>query len=221
MTASAIRCSPVASLSLPRIGAWSASLSIHLVVIGLLLSAPMAYTLVQKALPETPTVIRFIEPKPKPIPVVEELAPPPVHHTAPTPARHVIPVVPPVENQPRTAVSEAPVDVPTAPPTAIQTATAAPPDVAPTALAYGSRTSVAYPKDSLHLREQGTVLLRVLVDADGKVVSVEVEKSSGSPRLDRAAREAVKAWSFSPARHAGIAQQAWARVPITFTLSDL
>ena len=218
MTANAIRYSPLASLSVPRIGAWSASLSIHVIVIGLMLSAPVAYTLVQKAAPEAPTLVTIVEPKP--IPVVEELTPPPTRTKAPA-VHHPAPVAQPVQNQIPTALSEPTVDVPTAPPTDISTTTAAPPDVAPTALAYNLRTAVAYPKESLHLREQGTVLLRVLVDVDGKVIAVEIEKSSGSSRLDRAARDAVKAWSFNPSRHAGVAQQAWARVPISFTLSTL
>ena len=221
MTASAIRYSPLASLSVPRIGAWSASLSIHAIVIGFMLSAPVAYTLVQKAAPEVPTIVTIVEPKP--VAVVEELTPPPMTHTKAPPVRHPAPALQPVQNPIRTAVSEPPVEVQTAPPTDISTSTttAAPPDVAPTALAYNLRTAVAYPKESLHLREQGTVLLRVLVDVDGKVIAVEIERSSGSSRLDRAARDAVKAWSFNPARHAGVAQQAWARVPISFTLSAL
>ena len=221
MTASAIRYSPLASLSVPRIGAWSASLSIHAVVIGLMLSAPVAYTLVQKAAPEEPTIVRIVEQKV--VPVVDELTPPPpMTHTKAPPVRHPAPVAVPVQNQVSTPVSQAPVDVQTAAPTDISTAPiAAPADTAPSALAYNLRTAVAYPKESLHLREQGTVMLRVLVDADGKVVTVEIEKSSGSSRLDRAARDAVRAWSFNPARHAGVAQQAWARVPISFTLSNL
>jgi protein TonB len=69
--------------------------------------------------------------------------------------------------------------------------------------------------------EQGTVMLRVLVDADGKVLSVEIATSSGSPRLDRAARDAVRMWSFNPAKHAGVAHSAWALVPVNFSLSTL
>ena len=42
------------------------------------------------------------------------------------------------------------------------------------------------------LREEGRVLLRVLVTADGRAGSIEVATSSGSERLDQAALELQK-----------------------------
>ena len=78
-----------------------------------------------------------------------------------------------------------------------------------------------YPIDAMRRHEQGTVILHVLVDADGKVLTVEIETSSGSPRLDRAARDAVRQWRFNPAKHGGAALSAWARVPVSFNLSTL
>jgi protein TonB len=94
-------------------------------------------------------------------------------------------------------------------------------EVAPTALAYGKRTQVPYPKEALRRHEQGTVVLRVLVGADGIPQTVEIETSSGSPRLDRAARDAVLHWSFRPGTRDGAARSAWARVPVAFDLSAL
>jgi len=47
------------------------------------------------------------------------------------------------------------------------------------------------------------VTLRVHVARDGAASRVAVEKSSGSPHLDAAALEAVKAWRFAPARQGG------------------
>jgi protein TonB len=64
-------------------------------------------------------------------------------------------------------------------------------------------------------------MLLVLVGPDGKVEDIRIEKSSGYTRLDRAARDAVKLWNFNPARHGGVAERAWAKVPISFTLSTL
>lgn len=57
-----------------------------------------------------------------------------------------------------------------------------------------------YPPASLRLREQGATLLRLHLDASGAVRDVEVVRSSGSARLDRAAAEGVRAWRFEPAR---------------------
>jgi protein TonB len=62
------------------------------------------------------------------------------------------------------------------------------------------------------------VTLRVLVARDGTVARVEVEQSSGSPHLDAAARETVKAWRFTPARRGGEAIESWMVVPVVFRL---
>jgi protein TonB len=48
--------------------------------------------------------------------------------------------------------------------------------------------------------EEGTVVCRIHVAADGLVTSVEVVESSGHERLDRAATEAIRTWRFAPRR---------------------
>lgn len=75
-----------------------------------------------------------------------------------------------------------------------------------------------YPVASRRAGEQGTVTLRVRVAADGSASRVAVEKSSGSPHLDAAALEAVKAWRFTPARRGEDAIESWMLVPIVFRL---
>ena len=219
MTTAAIRYSPSISLSLPRIGAWSASLTIHIVALALLVSAPVAYRLVNSAR-EEPTVIRIIEDKP-PLPIVKEPEPPPLVHHRQQASRPAPTVASPVKPTESTSVS-IPADETIAPP-ALDTAVReqAPPDSEPSAIAYGARTSVPYPHESLKAREQGTVMLLVLVGTDGSVEDIRIDKSSGFSRLDRAARDAVKQWRFNPARHGGLAQRAWARVPISFSLDTL
>jgi protein TonB len=91
-------------------------------------------------------------------------------------------------------------------------------DAAPSALAYNNRTEVPYPFEAMRRREQGTVMLRVLVGIDGKPGQIEIERSSGSHALDIAARDAVRRWSFRPGMRGGVAYAAWARVPISFKL---
>ena len=218
MMATAVRMSPVASLSLPRIGAWSASLTIHLAIIALLLSAPVAIQLVRQVKADQDTVVHIVEP-PKPVVVTPVQPLTPVTRHTPAPTVHRADPIVPVQSDIHTPVSEAPVE--TAPTSIDHAAETQAPDVAPTAIAYGSPTRVPYPIDALRRHEQGTVVLRVLVDAEGKVSTVEIETSSGSPRLDRAARDAVKLWYFNPAKHGGVALSAWARVPVTFDLSTL
>ena len=68
---------------------------------------------------------------------------------------------------------------------------------------------------------EGTVLLRVLVDEEGKSKSVEVNRSSGFESLDRAAAETVKRWRFSTARYGERPVESWVRIPIVFRLADL
>ncbi|HUL57522.1 MAG TPA: energy transducer TonB, partial [Usitatibacter sp.] len=85
-------------------------------------------------------------------------------------------------------------------------------------LAYLDNPAPEYPPLSRRLREQGRVMLRVLVSAQGSAQDVEIGTSSGSERLDRAAVEAVRRWRFEPARRGSQAVAAWALVPVLFQL---
>jgi protein TonB len=51
--------------------------------------------------------------------------------------------------------------------------------------------------------ENGRVVLRVELDAGGRMGAIHVETSSGSPRLDTAAVTAVKTWRCNPATQGG------------------
>lgn len=79
-----------------------------------------------------------------------------------------------------------------------------------------ARVQPEYPRDALRLREEGTVLLRVEVDAQGNATSVEIESSSRSRTLDRAAREAVSQWTFRPAIEGGRPVASTVTVPVDF-----
>jgi protein TonB len=84
--------------------------------------------------------------------------------------------------------------------------------------AYLRNPAPRYPLASRRAGEQGTVTLRVRVALDGSASRVAVEKSSGSPHLDAAALEAVKAWRFAPARQGAERIESWMLVPIVFRL---
>jgi len=75
-----------------------------------------------------------------------------------------------------------------------------------------------YPPVSLRLREQGATLLRLHLDEHGLVRDVEVVRSSGSTRLDRAAAEGVRAWRFEPARRGEAALASSVLHQVTFKL---
>lgn len=78
-----------------------------------------------------------------------------------------------------------------------------------------------YPVSARRKGEEGTVLLRVLVDAAGNPMKVELDRGSGHSALDGAGIEAVKRWKFVPARRGSQAVEAWVRVPLTFRLDTL
>lgn len=86
-------------------------------------------------------------------------------------------------------------------------------------IAYETATPPDYPIAAARAGIAGTVLLKVLVDTQGKPVEVAVAQSSGSRLLDDAARRHVlAAWRFHPALRAGRAIEAWALVPVRFSL---
>ena len=85
--------------------------------------------------------------------------------------------------------------------------------------AYLHNEAPAYPALSRRVREQGRVLVRVLVDVNGVAASVELSASSGSARLDQSALDAVKRWKFVPARKGELPVSAWVVVPILFSLN--
>ena len=60
------------------------------------------------------------------------------------------------------------------------------------------------------------MLLRVEVDARGLPVSVDIERSSRSRELDRAARDAVGQWTFRPAIENGQPVASTVTVPVDF-----
>jgi periplasmic protein TonB len=85
-------------------------------------------------------------------------------------------------------------------------------------IAYLVQPAPHYPPESRRIREQGLVMLRVLIDESGHAKSIEIFKSSGHPRLDEAARAAVAHAIFKPYTDGGIARAAAAFVPVEFTL---
>jgi periplasmic protein TonB len=76
-----------------------------------------------------------------------------------------------------------------------------------------------YPPQSRRLREQGLVVLRVVIDERGAASSIEIETSSGHARLDAAARDAVLRAAFRPYVEDGAPRRALVLIPIEFALN--
>jgi protein TonB len=83
---------------------------------------------------------------------------------------------------------------------------------------YLNNPKPGYPSISQRLGEEGVVMLRVYVSAQGTPDQIQLLKSSGFVRLDQAAQESVARWRFVPARQGKIAIAEWVNIPITFQL---
>jgi protein TonB len=167
--------------------------------------------------PEPPKLPRTTRQDPVPTPMMRDVFdPPPILIPNPSPQALVLSV--PLE--PALVVAEAP------PAVGLPYAPAAPPVVAPPVTpprfdaAYLDNPAPTYPVLSKRRGEQGRVLLRVLVAADGTAERVELAKSSGAERLDHAALETVRRWRFVPAKAGAAPVAAWVYVPIAFTLQS-
>jgi protein TonB len=185
----------------------------------------MASLIVPPSPPEVATPPKPLPARPRPVSQPRPLPPMPVL-TAPEPAPSPVTAPPPPpEPPPVPAVLPPPAPAaerPAPSPPAVAHAAPAPrvePVLPPRFDAdYLDNPAPAYPSLSRRLGEQGRVLLRVYVHADGSAGQVEISESSGYERLDRAAREAVVRWRFLPARQGDRAVAGWVLVPISFNL---
>lgn len=228
-------------------GALSRREAIGLGVLALVLHAAVIYWVSQKATatvlikpPEVPPMtIEFSQPAPPaveppppppPPPVVQapEPPPPPVEDelaTKPPPKVKPKPVPKPVVKKPPPKPVEKPVIAPTpAPPQPVAApappAPPAPKPVTPPSASAGYLKNPApeYPELAQRRGWEGTVLLRVHVLASGKPGEVQVQTTSGRQQLDDAALQAVKRWSFVPAKQGDVPQDGWVSVPIDFKI---
>lgn len=75
-----------------------------------------------------------------------------------------------------------------------------------------------YPTNAYLSGESGSVLLALLVANDGRVIESKVQKSSGSPELDKAARKALSQCKFKPAGSDGQGEPVWATMTYVWSL---
>lgn len=222
-----------------------ATIALHAVLIGVAMTelsppkrqdtalSPLAIQIVPERLPaqaEAP----MAAPSPTP-PVAQEKsrpeprrrAAPPKPAPAPKPRPDTAAVTPPDSSL---DTKPAPATIVTAPsaPEATAPALAAPaPITPPPARTRASDANYAasnrlppYPRLSQSNNEEGTVLLRVLVKADGTAGAIEIKKSSGYPLLDKSASTTVQTWRFTPATVNGKPVDEWYEVPIPFKLQN-
>jgi protein TonB len=85
---------------------------------------------------------------------------------------------------------------------------------------YLKNPAPVYPQIARDMGWQGVVVLKVLVERDGKAAQVEVERSSGHQMLDESAVKAVKEWQFLPARVGSLTFSSWVKIPVRFILVE-
>lgn len=178
-----------------------------------------------------PILVSLIAP-PQPAPVAAPASQPPVPAAKPQPQRTTkavpTPLRPPRLPAPPETLPSPPGDLPAAPgaatpapPTATATPSAAPePASSPRFDAAYLNNKTPYPPLARRLKESGTVRLRVLVSPEGQAEKIELLSSSGSPRLDEGALQAVERWRFIPARQGDRPVASTVIVPIVYKLED-
>jgi len=179
-------------------------------------AAPVFVSFVQAEAPTPSAPPKPAEPeKPKPIAKPESKRKPKTDSAPMLTATPVPSASTPTEAQPAPRAAE-----PSPPAAVAPSAPAGPIAFAPPSFNadYLHNPVPAYPSISRRLGEEGRVVLRVFVDADGAAAQVEMRTSSGYPRLDEVALETVRKWKFLPARQGDRPVAAWVLVPISFSL---
>lgn len=85
---------------------------------------------------------------------------------------------------------------------------------------YKKNPSPEYPSLARRRGYQGTVILEVLIDRQGRVESQRIFESSGYDMLDRAAISSVGNWVFEPGIRGDEKIAMWVRIPIRFQLLE-
>lgn len=192
-------------------------------VVVLVFHIALGYALVQGLARKIVEVVR----QPLETKIVEEIKPPPEKPPPPPPklATPPPPYIPPPEVQVQVSVSAPTITAVTTvkPPEPVPPPAApAPPPPEPVKPHVPVRTAPVvdaracekppYPAAALRSNETGTVQLNFLIDVDGRVLESNIARSSGSRRLDEAARNGLGLCKFKPATVDGKAERSWARI---------
>ncbi|KVN50943.1 energy transducer TonB [Burkholderia stagnalis] len=194
------------------------SVEVQSITAQLITPAPIAQQVAAESIPQpappkpTPRVKPKVEPKP-----VQKVSKPTPQPVAPSPV-------------------PSPTPAPAAEPT--PTAAAAPAAAAPAAAAGPARETMEvsapknvptlqcafvkpdYPSMSRRRGESGTAYVHFVVGVTGKIESIDLQKSSGYPRLDEAALAAMRATTCRPYIENGQAIRAARTQPYNFGLTD-
>ena len=90
--------------------------------------------------------------------------------------------------------------------------------VPPSAVRYLKEPVLNFPLMSKRAREQGTVVLRITVDVNGRLKDAWVQKSSGFERLDQQALQDMRSARFAPQMEDGKPVEWQTLAPLAYDL---
>jgi periplasmic protein TonB len=148
------------------------------------------------------TLLAADKPAAAPPPPAPKTPPPPTPPKVTTPAPLPTPTA---TDHPTLTTAAAPIanSAPAAP-AAVRTA--------PSSKPSGNCEEPVYPMASKRMDEEGVVILKFLIGVDGKVKEALTDKSSGYPRLDNAAKNALSKCQFRPGTVNGHPEESWANI---------
>ncbi|MDD5015283.1 MAG: energy transducer TonB [Atribacterota bacterium] len=75
-----------------------------------------------------------------------------------------------------------------------------------------------YPKNLREREIEGKVILKILIDKEGKVQEIHIFESSGYEAFDQIAVKSVRQWQFKPAKKGNQPRESWVLIPINFQI---
>jgi protein TonB len=164
---------------------------------------------------ETRIIDEAREQTPEPPPPPPEFTPPPVAFVPPPEVHVELPPPPPKSNAITVVAPVRPVPTPVPP----APAPAAEPVRAMPRIDASHSREPEYPPTSRRLGEEGSLIVQVLVDTNGRVTDAKLVQSSGFDRLDQAALEGVKGnYRFVPGTVDGKPAPMWFTFRFTWKL---
>lgn len=160
-----------------------------------------------KIKPESRPVTKAPQPSPLTEPAARAIEAPPVAESPSSPSSPAVPSAPALT----APVAAAPASPPPPPAT---------PRTITSGIQYLQAPAPEYPSAARRMGEEGQVVMRVLVNERGRPERAEVQTSSGSSRLDDAARRAVLRAVFKPHIEDGRPIAVFAVIPIRFQLDS-
>ncbi len=191
------------------------SVEVQTITAQLITPAPIAQQVAAESIPQPapPKPVPRVKPKVEPKPVQKAAKPTP-QPVAPSPAPSPVPAADPTP----AAAAPAPAAPAATPSPARETMQVSAPKNVPTLQCNFVKPD--YPSMSRRRGESGTAYVHFVVGVTGKIESIDLQKSSGYPRLDDAALDAMRSTTCRPYIENGQAIRAARTQPYSFGLTD-